>query len=71
MRGTIYLEPRATFDAALCDVDMVWYSFTLLIDLLMDIYDLEYMSAVEYFCFHIDSLTLEGLIIIQDEDQNV
>lgn len=67
-KGTIYLEPRATFDAALCNANMVWYSFTLLIDLLMDSYNLDYMDAVDYYCFNIKFLTLNGLIIIQDED---
>tara|TARA_B100000513_G_scaffold192048_1_gene117954 strand:- start:789 stop:995 length:207 start_codon:yes stop_codon:yes gene_type:complete len=68
MRGTIYLEPRDTFDAALCNANMVWYSFTLLINLLMDKYDLNYMDAVDYYCFNIESLTFKGLVIIEDED---
>ncbi len=67
MKGTIYLEPRATFDAALCNANMVWYSFTLLIDVLMGC-GLEYMEAVDHYCFNIECLTLQGLIIIEDED---
>ena len=67
-KGTIYLEPRATFDAALCNVNMVWYSFTLLIDLLMDKYGLDYMDARDHYCFNIECLTLQGLIIIEDEN---
>ena len=67
-KGTIYLEPRATFDAALCNANMVWYSFTLLIDILMNSCGLDYMDAVDYYCFNIESLTPMGLIIIEDED---
>lgn len=65
-KGKIYLEPRATFDRALCNTDMVWYSFTLLIDVLMQC-GLEYIAAVDYYCFNIESLTTEGLIIIEDD----
>lgn len=67
-KGKIYLEPRATFDAALCNANMVWYSFTLLIDVLINDLGLEYTDAVDYYCFNIESLTLQGLVVIEDDN---
>lgn len=67
-KGKIYLEPRATFDAALCNTDMIWYSFTLLIDLLMDTHDWDYFEAIDWYCYNIESLIPMGLVIIEDEN---
>lgn len=65
MKGTIYLEPRTKWDRALIDRVNVIYSFTIIIDILME--TMEWTEAIEYFCHNIQDLELQGLAIHDDE----
>ena len=65
MKGTVYLEPRAKWNRALIDHVNVIYSFTIIIDILME--EMEWTKAIEYFCFHIQPMEHEGLNIHDDE----
>lgn len=65
-KGTIYLEPRARFDAALIDVENIIYCYYLIIDILMDLHNCEYIEAVDYYCFNLEYL--QGLAVQESED---
>lgn len=65
MKGTIYLEPRTKWDRALIDRVNVIYSFTIIIDILME--DMEWTEAIEDFCNNIQPLEDMGLNIYDDE----
>ena len=69
IKGTIYLEPRATFDAALLNTKHVWYSFDLLIDVLMNTNDWDYFEAIEWYCYNIEPLQYNGLVVVEDDQQ--
>ena len=65
MKGTVYLEPRAKWNRALIDHVNVIYSFTIIIDILME--DMEWTEAIQYFCQNIQPLEEMGLNIYDDE----
>ena len=62
-KGTIYLEPRSEYDAALKDEENIIYCFDLLIDILMKSLNVDYNQAVDFYCFNIEPLTYEGLAV--------
>ena len=65
MKGTLYLEPRTKWDRALIDRVNVIYSFTIIMDILME--DMEWTEAIEDFCKNIQPLEAIGLNIHDDE----
>lgn len=66
-KGTIYLEPRARFDAALIDTENVIYDFDLILEVLMLNEEWDYMKAIEWYCYNIEPLTYQGLAIQERE----
>lgn len=66
-KGTIYLEPRAEFDAALIDTENVIYDFDLILEVLMLNEEWDYMMAIEWYCYNIEPLTYQGLAIQERE----
>lgn len=64
-KGTIYLEPRTKWDRALIDQVNVIYSFTAIIDILME--TMEWTEAIQDFCQNIQPLEKIGLNIYDDE----
>ena len=67
-KGTIYLEPRSRFDAALIDVENIIYGFDLLIDILMEHNSWTYLDSIDWYCFNIEPLIYQGLAIQESED---
>jgi hypothetical protein len=61
----VYLEPRTKWNKALVDSVNVIYSFTKIIDILME--DMDYVTAFKHFCIHIQPLEKKGLQILDDE----
>jgi hypothetical protein len=61
----VYLEPRTKWNKALVDSVNVIYSFTKIIDILME--DMDYVTAFKHFCIHIQPLEKDGLQILDDE----
>ena len=72
MKGSIYLEPRSTYDTALIDIDNIVYSLEKLIDVLMDSLNCDYFEAMDFYCFNIECLHYKGLAVLDDisEDDN-
>ena len=66
-KGTIYLEPRSRFDKALIDAENILYSFDLIIDVLMEYSDMDYIEAIDFFCFNIEPLFYQGLAVQESE----
>jgi len=66
-KGTIYLEPRSRFDAALIDTENVIYDFDLILEILMQNEDWDYMMAIDWYCFNIEPLIYRGLAIQERE----
>lgn len=64
----IYLEPRATFDAAIIQhKPKVIYDYIKLIEILCLDLGCSWIEAVDYFCYNIEYLIwTEGLIIEND-----
>jgi hypothetical protein len=64
----IYLEPRATFDAAIIEhTPKVIYDYVKLIDILCLDMSITWLEAVDYYCYNIEYLIwAEGLIIKDD-----
>ena len=63
----IYLEPRKVFDVAIVESDPVVYDFDKLIEAIMTAYDLDYIDAIDYYCYNIEPLKLhKGLKIEGD-----
>ena len=63
----IYLEPRSTYDAAILQEDpKVIYDYEKLINLLCKQLDCDWLEAVDFYCFNIEPLTLQGLLINDD-----
>ena len=52
----IYLEPRAIFDAAIVQADPVVYDFDLLIEVLISVYEWDFVDAVEWYSKNIEPL---------------
>ena len=52
----IYLEPRAIFDTAIVQADPVVYDFDLLIEVLMSVYEWDFVDAVEWYSKNIEPL---------------
>ena len=65
MKGPVYLEPRAKWNRALIDQVNVIYSFTIIIDILMETMD--WTDAISYFCHNIQPMEHQGLAIFDDE----
>lgn len=68
----IYLEPRSTFDRAIIDHsnDRVIYGYDLIIDVMMDDFDWDYLTAVEWYCENIEPLISYVGLMIRDEHEN-
>ena len=64
--GQIYLEPRSEFDRALVDTALIHYGFDQLIDLLGELLDCDMPTAVDYYCFNIEPLIRNGLVVIDE-----
>tara|TARA_R100001086_G_scaffold141745_1_gene74454 strand:+ start:5141 stop:5347 length:207 start_codon:yes stop_codon:yes gene_type:complete len=57
----IYLEPRSKYDKAIVEVkDVVVYDYHKLINEIMDELDCDYIDAVDFFCFNIESVQMAG-----------
>lgn len=69
IKGTIYLEPRATFDAALLNTKHIWYSFDLLIYVLQYTNDWSYRQSLDWYCYNIEPLKYNGLVVVEDDQQ--
>ena len=61
----IYWEPRTKLNRALVDSVNVVYSYTIIMDILIE--DMDYVQAFKYFCIHIQPLEKAGLQILDDE----
>ena len=61
----VYLEPRTKWNRALVDSVNVVYSFTIIMDILME--SMDYVQAFKHFCIHIQPLEKAGLQILDDE----
>tara|TARA_R100000734_G_scaffold12899_1_gene9588 strand:+ start:1490 stop:1675 length:186 start_codon:yes stop_codon:yes gene_type:complete len=55
----------AKFDKAIIDEKNVVYSFTIIMDILLE--SMDYIQAFKHFCIHIQPLEKQGLQIIDDE----
>ncbi len=67
-KGTIYLEPRSTFDKALIDVENIIYSLDKILEVLMDQNSWCYFDSLEWYCFNIEPLSYQGLAVQDSED---
>lgn len=57
----IYLEPRKLYDKAILKIeDVVVYDYHKLIEQIMINLDCEYHDAVDWFCYNIEGVHLEG-----------
>ena len=65
-KGTIYLEPRKTWDRAIIDQENIIYSLSIILYILMESQSMEYIEALEYYCYNIEPLTFQGLSIQDD-----
>ncbi len=70
MKGTIYLEPKETYDQAIIDQDRIIYSFTKIIEILMED-GMNWEDAVEFYYFNIEPLIFEGLAVLDDDSEGV
>ena len=66
-KGTIYLEPRSRFDAALIDTENVVYDFDLILEVLMQNEDWDYKQAIDWYCFNIEPPKYYGLAVQKRE----
>ena len=55
----------AKFDKAIIDEKNVVYSFTIIMDILLE--SMDYIQAFKHFCIHIQPLEKQGLQIFDDE----
>lgn len=55
----------AKFDKAIIDEKNVVYSFTIIMDILLE--SMDYIQAFKHFCIHIQPLEKQGLQILDDE----
>tara|TARA_R100001480_G_scaffold50776_2_gene64154 strand:+ start:1989 stop:2174 length:186 start_codon:yes stop_codon:yes gene_type:complete len=55
----------AKFDKAIIDEKNVVYSFTIIMDILLE--SMDYIQAFKHFCIHIQPLEKNGLQILDDE----
>jgi len=55
----------AKFDRAIIDEKNVVYSFTIIMDILLE--SMDYIQAFKHFCIHIQPLEKNGLQILDDE----
>lgn len=63
----IYLKPRLTYDKAIIQHDpQVVYDYDKLIELLCDELDCEWLEAVDFYCYNIEPLKFEGLLVNDD-----
>tara|TARA_R100000655_G_scaffold68451_1_gene106717 strand:+ start:724 stop:909 length:186 start_codon:yes stop_codon:yes gene_type:complete len=53
------------FDRAIIDEKNVVYSFTIIMDILLE--SMDYIQAFKHFCIHIQPLEKNGLQILDDE----
>ena len=67
-KGTIYLEPRKRFDAALIDAENIIYGFEEIIEVLMDHNSWSYFDSIDFYCYNIEPLIYEGLAVQESED---
>ena len=65
MKGPVYLEPRAKWNRALIDQVNVIYTFTIIIDILVE--EMEWTEAIKYFIKNIQPMEYKGLVIQNDE----
>ena len=55
----------AKFDRAIIDEKNVVYSFTIIMDILLE--SMDYIQAFKHFCIHIQPLEKNGLQLLDDE----
>ena len=55
----------AKFDKAIIDEKNVVYSFTIIMNILLE--SMDYIQAFKHFCIHIQPLEKQGLQILDDE----
>ena len=55
----------AKFDGAIIDEKNVVYSFTIIMDILLE--SMDYIQAFKHFCIHIQPLEKNGLQLLDDE----
>ena len=70
MKGTIYLEPKETYDQAIIDQDRIIYSFTKIIEILMED-GMDWIDAVDFYSFNIEPLIYEGLAVLDDDSEGI
>ena len=70
MKGTIYLEPKETYDQAIIDQDNIIYSFTKIIEILMED-GMDWIDAVDFYCFNIEPLIFQGLAVLDDDSEGI
>ena len=70
MKGTIYLEPKETYDQAIIDQDNIIYSFTKIIEILMED-GMDWIDALDCYCFNIEPLIFQGLAVLDDDSEGV
>ena len=67
-KGTIILEPQNVMNRAIIDFDEVLiYSYTKLVESLVDEYDWSYEEAIDYIEYNIMNMNVSGFPIIIDD----
>lgn len=61
--GSVYLEPRSQWDRCLIDTENIVYSEEEIMNVLTDIFGMDYWTAREHFDFNILGLVPMGLEI--------
>ena len=63
----IYLEPRSTYDEAIIQHDpQIVYDFEKLIEVLCEDLNCEWLDAVDFYCYNIEPLKYQGLLVNDD-----
>lgn len=63
----IYFEPRHIYDAAIIRVDdVVVYDYEKLIEAIMEHLDCEWLDAVDWYCFNIECVFIDGWPIVEE-----
>tara|TARA_R100000353_G_scaffold136653_1_gene97044 strand:- start:624 stop:818 length:195 start_codon:yes stop_codon:yes gene_type:complete len=63
----IYLEPRSTYDKAIIQhAPQVVYDFEKLIEVLCEDLNCDWYEAVDFYCYNIEPLKYQGLLVKDD-----
>mgnify|MGYP003109014961 FL=1 len=63
----LILEPREMYDKAMISEEPIVYSLSILIELLQQEMECEYLDAVDFYCYNIEPLIDMGLEVKDDD----